>query len=66
MVMQMNTYWSSKKNQWLAPGGIRNMGNMEQYERDGVKYWYKKGEDGYITNEVVPDGDPDASDIAYM
>lgn len=66
MVMQMNTYWSSKKNQWLAPGGIRNMGNMEQYERDGVKYWYKKGEDGYITNEVVPDGDPDASDVAYM
>jgi hypothetical protein len=29
MIMQMNTYWSAKKNQFLAPGGIRNMGRME-------------------------------------
>lgn len=31
LVMQMNTYWSSKKNQYLAPGGIKYMGRMEQY-----------------------------------
>jgi hypothetical protein len=29
MIMQMNTFWSAKKNQFLAPGGIRNMGRME-------------------------------------
>lgn len=31
LFMQMNTYWSSKKNQLLAPGGIKYMGRMEQY-----------------------------------
>jgi hypothetical protein len=29
MVMQMQTYWSSKKNQYMAPGGIKYMGRME-------------------------------------
>jgi hypothetical protein len=66
MVMQMNTYWSSKKNQWLAPGGIRSMGSMEQYERDGIKYYHKLGEDGLITNEAVPEGDEKASNVPYM
>lgn len=31
MVMQMNTFWSSKKNQYMAPGGSKYMGRMEQY-----------------------------------
>lgn len=66
MIMQMNTYWSAKKNQFLAPGGIRNIGRMEQYEEDGQKYWYKLDESGNITNEVVPDGDENASNIPFM
>jgi len=26
LFMQMNTFWSSKKNQYMAPGGIRMVG----------------------------------------
>ena len=63
MVMQMNTYWSAKKNQFLAPGGIRSMGKMEQYEEDGVKYWHKLDENGIITNEPTDDN---SSGIPYM
>ena len=66
MFMQMNTFWSSKKNQWFAPGGVKVQGRMEQYEENGVKYWHKLDEDGNITNEPVPDGDPNASTIPYM
>jgi hypothetical protein len=33
--MQMNTYWSSKKNQWFAPGGVRMMGKMVWYKEHG-------------------------------
>lgn len=63
LVMQMNTYWSSKKNQWLAPGGVKMQGRMEQYEEDGVKYWYKLNENGELTNEITDD---DASGVPYM
>jgi hypothetical protein len=31
MIMQMNTYWSAKKNQYLAPGSIKLQGKMEHY-----------------------------------
>ena len=32
MWMQFKTYWSGKKNQYLAPGGIKMRGKWEQYE----------------------------------
>ena len=66
LTMQMNTYWSSKKNQWLAPGGVKLQGRMEQYEENGKKYWYAMDSEGNITDEIVPDGDERASGIAYM
>lgn len=66
LYMQMNTYWSSKKNQWIAPGGIKMMGKMEQYEENGIKYWHKIGKDGEILDEPVPDGDPNASEVPYL
>lgn len=49
--MQMNTYWSSKKNQWMAPGGIRMLGRWEQLveESDGEKYVYYEDENGCPT-----------------
>jgi hypothetical protein len=53
MIMQMNTYWSAKKNQFLAPGGVRNMGKMEQYEENGVPMWYALDENGEVTNEMT-------------
>jgi hypothetical protein len=31
LVMQMKTYWPAKKNQYLAPGGVKLMGHWEDY-----------------------------------
>ena len=35
LAMQMKTYWSSKKNQYLAPGGCKLMGHWEDYKENG-------------------------------
>ena len=54
MFMQMNTYWSSKKNQWMAPGGIRLQGRYEHYNEtlpDGTKQYYYLDENDNITTE---------------
>lgn len=32
MFFQMYTYFSGKKNQWLAPGSVKNQGRMQHYE----------------------------------
>lgn len=71
IIFQMNTFWSSKKNQWLAPGGVKLQGKMVQYEEavfdengnktGTVKYFLTK--DG---KSFVPEGDADASEIPYM
>lgn len=61
MFMQMNTFWSSKKNQWMAPGGIRMQGRMEHYheklEDGSEQYFYLKddenGDPTIITTEVT-------------
>lgn len=50
MVMQMNTFWSSKKNQYLAPGGPKYMGRMEQY--------YEVQYDENDNPILGPDGNP--------
>lgn len=42
LVMQMNTYWSSKKNQFMAPGGIRYMGRLIHYSEE------RKDENGNV------------------
>ena len=48
MWMQFKTYWSGKKNQYLAPGGIKMRGKWEQYEQDGKKYYYQVDNTGNI------------------
>lgn len=53
LFMQFHTYWSGKKNQYLAPGGIKTMGKMEQYEENGQKYWYKLDDNGNVTYEAT-------------
>lgn len=35
LIMQMNTYWSAKKNQYLAPGNVKLQGKFEV-----VEGWY--------------------------
>ena len=67
LVMQMNTYWSSKKNQFMAPGGIKYMGRMEQYTEPDpedsnniIKYWQIVDENGR-TQEIYSDKDLEAN-----
>ena len=43
LFMQMNTFWSSKKNQWLAGEGYTQEGYYTQYEEE------TPNEDGTIT-----------------
>lgn len=37
MFFQMYTYFSGKKNQWLAPGSVKNQGRMLHYEDYVIK-----------------------------
>lgn len=53
MFFQMATYWSSKKNQYLAPGGVRMRGRMVQYVENGVPMFHKLDENGEPTDEMT-------------
>ena len=69
LMMQMQTYWSGKKNQYLAPGGIKAQGKWVQMESpNGKKCFYSKNEAGDIDNSSMPveEGDPRASDVPFM
>lgn len=46
MFFQMATYWSSKKNQYLAPGGVKMQGRMQPYVENGVPMYHKLDENG--------------------
>lgn len=64
LFFQMNTYWSAKKNQWLAPGNVKLQGKMVQYTEqaaDGSTIRYFLDNNGGF----VPEGDPNATDIPY-
>lgn len=69
LFMQFKTFWSGKKNQYLATGGVKLEGHWTPYtEQDEngneVRYYYQKDGDGNILfNEPpVKEGDPNASD----
>lgn len=69
LIMQMKTYWSSKKNQYLAPGGIKAQGKWEQMiSPNGKKCYYSLNDEGKIDNNSMPveEGDPRASQIPFM
>ena len=50
LYMQMRTYWSGKKNQYLAPGGVRIQGKWEQAIDPETKkpLYYQTKPDGSI------------------
>jgi hypothetical protein len=49
MFMQMRTYWSGKKNQYLAPGGVRVRGNWQYVKNnEGKQMYYQVDEHGNI------------------
>lgn len=55
MYMQMRTYWSGKKNQYLAPGGVKLQGRWEQvYDPETKKPLFKKvDENGKVLFELT-------------
>ena len=69
LLMQMRTYWSAKKNQYLAPGGIKAQGEWVQATDDkGEKLYYAVTETGEIDKTKMPvaKSDPSSSDIPFM
>lgn len=58
MWLQMRTYWSAKKNQYLQPGGVKLQGKMEQYVEDGVPYFQKLDENGNMVPTTEDTGIP--------
>lgn len=73
LFMQFKTYWSGKKNQYLATGGIKLEGNWKPYSEknnlgEDVYYYYQKDENGNILYNEPPvkEGDPNASDAAVI
>lgn len=67
---QMKTYWSAKKNQYLAPGGVKQMGHFEDYkEKDENgemrQMYYQKTDTGAIdiNAPLVFDDHPNCSQV---
>ena len=55
LYMQMKTYWSGKKNQYLAPGGVRIQGKWDHAKnQDGDLLYYQLNEDGTINFNDPP------------
>lgn len=53
--MQMKTYWSGKKNQYLQPGGTRIQGNWEIVkDENGNTLCYQVNDDGTINYDLPP------------
>ena len=52
--LQFKTYWSGKKNQYLAAGGVKLRGDWKHYEENGQKYYYQVDADGNILYDKPP------------
>ena len=80
LMMQMKTYWSAKKNQYFAPGGIKSQGKWVQMEDptidknvegfvEGSQYlYYSKNENGNIDKNgpFVHKGDENCSNVPVL
>lgn len=53
MFMQFKTFWTGKKNQYLAKGGVKLRGNWVQQEIDGKPAFYKIDSNGNVLNEIT-------------
>lgn len=62
LYMQMKTYWSGKKNQYLAPGGVRLQGKWEHAkDEQGNLLYYQENPDGTINFNEKPTTKPNNS-----
>ena len=67
---QMKTYWSAKKNQYLAPGGVKLIGHFEDYKEkdengEERQLYYQKTETGEIdiNAPMVFEDNPNSSGV---
>lgn len=58
LTMQMNTYWSAKKNQWIQQSSYTQEGHWVDYVEDGIPYYWKIGENGELEITKEPTGLP--------
>lgn len=58
LVMQMYTYWSGKKNQFLAAGSVKNQGKYVHVTVDGKPQYYQLKENGEIDFDKPPTDKP--------
>lgn len=65
LATQMKTYWSAKKNQYLAPGGVKLMGKWEDYKENGEQLFYQVDDKGEIdlSKPFVRAGEPGNSGV---
>lgn len=54
LFMQMRTYWSGKKNQYLAPGGVKVQGRWEHVKNNEGQLMYYQVIDGKIRTDLEP------------
>lgn len=78
LIMQMRTYWSAKKNQYLAPGGVKAQGKWIHAEQEFLdpisneykksKVYYAKTKEGEIdlNGPLVPEWDENKSDVPFL
>ena len=69
LVMQMRTFWSGKKNQYFAPGGIKGQGKwVVAKDPNGNDLYYSKNEDGTIDHNgpLVTKDDPRCSGTQFL
>lgn len=58
LTMQMNTYWSAKKNQYIQQRSYTQEGYYVDYEEDGIKYYWKCDENGNLEMTTENTGVP--------
>ena len=51
MWLHFKTYWSGKKNQYLAKGGVKLRGKIKQVTQNGKPYYYQVDENGNILDD---------------
>lgn len=66
LLMQMRTYWSGKKNQYLQPGGVKVQGSWQQAtDNEGNKLYYQVV-DGVPREDLPPVKESGADDASKL
>ena len=64
LVLQMYTYWSGKKNQYLAVGSIKNQGKyVYDTDTDGKQWYYQLDENGLPDYTKAYTKDPNGAPV---